>query len=95
MITHEVGVSSSVLSDKVILLFQGKATLVRKHWNGLERPVGLALLWLGVALRALFAGSTSRGGSRELWLPVWRARRRWLAGYPPAVGGGAGRGAKP
>src|SRR5262249_24325724 len=33
VITHEVGASSKVRSDKLILLFQSKATLVRKHWK--------------------------------------------------------------
>jgi GT2 family glycosyltransferase len=87
VITHEVGASSKVRSDKMILLFQSKATLVRKHWHAAKRPVGLGLLWLGVGLRALLATLTPRGGSRSMWLRVWRARRSWLAGYPVVVGG--------
>jgi N-acetylglucosaminyl-diphospho-decaprenol L-rhamnosyltransferase len=87
VITHEVGASSKARSDKVILLFQGKATLVRKHWNAVERPLGLGLLWLGVGLRALFAGVGARSESRSVWPQVWHARRRWLAGYPKVAGG--------
>jgi GT2 family glycosyltransferase len=86
VITHEVGASSKARSDKVILLFQGKATLIRKHWNAVERPLGLGLLWLGVGLRALFARVGSNSESRSAWPQVWQARRRWLAGYPKVAG---------
>lgn len=86
VITHEVGASSRVRSDKMILLFQSKATLVRKHWNAAERPVGLGLLWLGIGLRALFAGVRPDRGSRSEWTLVWQARRRWFAGYPAVAG---------
>lgn len=93
VITHEVGASSKVRSDKVILLFQGKATLVRKHWRGTRRRAGLGLLWLGVALRALFASITPRAGRRSVWPQVWRARGRWFAGYPVVAGSDDGRAA--
>jgi len=91
VITHEVGASTKVRTDKVILVFKGKATLIRKHWNAVERPVGLALLWLGVGLRALFTGVPTREAGGELWPHVWRARREWLAGYPVVAGGDTGR----
>jgi hypothetical protein len=83
VITHAVGASSKVRSDKLILLFQSKATLVRKHWTGAQRQVGLGLLWLGVGLRALVANVTPRAGRQSGWSQVWGARQRWLAGYPP------------
>ena len=82
VITHEVGASSKVRSDKVILLYQGKATLVRKHWSGARRSVGLGLLWLGVGLRATFAKLMPRAERQSVWPQVWGARRRWFAGYP-------------
>ena len=33
VITHEIGVSSESRPDKLVLLFRGKATLLRKHWS--------------------------------------------------------------
>jgi N-acetylglucosaminyl-diphospho-decaprenol L-rhamnosyltransferase len=82
VITHEVGASSKARADKMVLLFESKATLVRKHWSAPRRQAGLALLWLGVGLRALFA-RMARGASDDSgWHEVWRTRRRWLAGYP-------------
>ena len=89
VITHEVGASSKARADKMILLFQSKATLVRKHWNAAKRPVGLGLLWLGIGLRALFASVTSHRKSRSEWPLVWQARRRWFAGYPVVAGSDA------
>ncbi len=84
VITHEIGVSSESRSDKFVLVFRSKAELVRKHFGTVGRPVGLALLWVGIGVRQLL----TRGvGSRErhaMWRDVWRARRDWLAGYPPA-----------
>ena len=36
VVTHEIGVSSATREDKLLLLFRGKATLLRKHWRGLR-----------------------------------------------------------
>jgi GT2 family glycosyltransferase len=74
VITHEIGASSSTRSDKVLLLYTSKATLVRTHFGVVGKPLGLALLWLGVGLRAAFSGS--------FWDDVWRARKDWLRGFP-------------
>jgi N-acetylglucosaminyl-diphospho-decaprenol L-rhamnosyltransferase len=82
VITHEVGVSSATRSDKVVLLLKGKATLLHKHWPSGKRRVGLALLSLGVAVRAFGARIALRGKDSP-WVPVWRARRDWLRGYAP------------
>ena len=77
VITHEIGVSSASRPDKLVLLFRGKATLLRKHWSPLRRRVGIALLLLGVGVRALLARSSP-------WRAVWAARRSWVEGYAPA-----------
>jgi N-acetylglucosaminyl-diphospho-decaprenol L-rhamnosyltransferase len=86
VVTHEVGVSSETRPDKVLLLFRGKATLLRKHWGPLRSRVGLALLASGVGLRTLEAVLPGRGGSgrrgASAWPAVWRARREWARGYP-------------
>ena len=86
VITHEVGVSSASRPDKLILLFRGKATLLRKHWTSPRRDLGLALLLAGVGVRALIARLLSRrGGKSTAYRDVWRARDEWLPGYPEAA----------
>ena len=80
VVTHEVGVSSSARPDKLLLLFSGKATLLRKHWRSPKRELGLGLLLAGVGLRAPWPGSRD---ARARTAPGWRcgARWRWLPGY--------------
>lgn len=77
VITHEIGVSSASRPDKLVLLFRGKATLLRKHWSPGRRRIGIALLRLGVGVRALLARSSA-------WPAVWAARASWVEGYAPA-----------
>ena len=81
VVTHEVGVSSSARPDKLLLLFSGKATLLRKHWRSPKRELGLGLLLAGVGLRALLARVARRSSADSAWVALWRARRRWLPGY--------------
>ena len=83
VVTHEIGVSSATREDKLILLFRGKATLLRKHWRGARLRAGLFLLSAGVGLRALLAVLGRRTDARAAaWRQVWHERRNWLAGYP-------------
>ena len=94
VVTHEIGVSSSKREDKLMLLFRGKATLLRKHWRGLRLRVGLSLLTAGLGLRSLL--TRHRGvecGRPSPWTQVWRNRREWLRGYPEpnAAGPASGR----
>jgi N-acetylglucosaminyl-diphospho-decaprenol L-rhamnosyltransferase len=77
VVTHEIGVSSSSRPDKLVLLFRGKVTLLRKHWSPLRRTLGITLLRLGVGVRAALGSSA--------WREVWAARRIWLDGYAPAT----------
>jgi N-acetylglucosaminyl-diphospho-decaprenol L-rhamnosyltransferase len=85
VVTHEVGASSSARPDKMILVLKSKATLVRKHWAPGKREFGLAMLWLGTGSRALLGALTrAHGEGSGAWRAVWRARRQWLAGFPPA-----------
>jgi N-acetylglucosaminyl-diphospho-decaprenol L-rhamnosyltransferase len=81
VITHEIGVSSQNQADKLVLLYQSKAELVRKHFGPMSRPLGLTLLWLGVGARALLSGGSQKSAARAAWREVWRARSQWLAGY--------------
>lgn len=78
VITHEIGVSSASRPDKLLLLFRGKATLLRKHWSPMRRRIGIALLQIGVGIRALLARSSA-------WPAVWAARESWVDGYAPVA----------
>ena len=89
VVTHEIGVSSSTREDKLMLLFRGKATLLRKHWRGVRLRLGLGLLTTGLGVRSLL--SRGRGGQPSPWTQVWRNRRDWLAGYPDPEQSQAGR----
>ena len=84
VVTHEVGASSNTRPDKMILVLQGRATLIRKHWPTGKRQVGLALLWLGAGVRSAVGVAGRRNSAGSAWREVWRARGEWLAGYPAA-----------
>jgi GT2 family glycosyltransferase len=84
-LVHEVGQSSATPAAKMLLLYRGKASLVRQHWRGGRKHLGLFFLAAGVGLRALgttIAGWRNRRTARERWQTVWRERRGWLEGYP-------------
>jgi len=86
VVTHEIGVSSAAREDKLLLLFRGKATLLRKHWHGLRLQLGLGLISAGIGLRSLI--------SRGPWTQVWRSRSDWRAGYPEAAAAPPAAGAR-
>ncbi|MEX1048427.1 MAG: glycosyltransferase family 2 protein [Akkermansiaceae bacterium] len=81
---HEVGQSSETAIDKTLLLYRGKASLVRSHWSGTAKFLGLGFLAVGTGLRAGLSGagawlSRSEGAGR--WQTLWRKRHIWLRGY--------------
>jgi len=84
VVTHEVGVSSETRPDKLMLLFRGKATLLRKHWGPVRSRVGLGLVALGVGLRALRARVRDGTAGESGWPTLWSARREWLKGWDEA-----------
>ena len=80
-VTHEGGVSCEPRPDKLLLLFRGKVTLLRKHWGPVRSRIGVGLLVSGVGLRTLEALLPGRGRRASAWPAVWRARSEWLEGY--------------
>jgi len=83
---HDVGQSSATPIAKMLLLFRGKASLVRAHWKGLAQQLGLILLATGVGMRALIGRIEviiRPQPAGELWFTLWRARGEWLRGYAP------------
>ncbi|NDV48809.1 MULTISPECIES: glycosyltransferase family 2 protein [unclassified Salipiger] len=86
-IMHLVGASTNVRAEKILLVGQARATLIREHWAPWSVPIGLFLLWLWSAVRfffyrlqALVSGRPDHPG-RLTWDRVWRERNHWLRGY--------------
>ena len=82
-LVHEVGKSSDTPVAKTLLLYRGKASLVRKQFTGFRRSAGLILLATGTGLRAALTKLKS-GDAAERWQTLWRERRDWLKGYQNA-----------
>lgn len=79
-LVHEVGQCSETPVHKSLLLYRGKASLVRTHWHGPARWLGLFCLAAGTGLRAALARVSSRTGVGR-WGTLWRERATWLKGY--------------
>ena len=86
-IVHHGGASAVTRGEKLIQLLRARATIVRDFWSKTSIPLGLAMLWLWIAIRHSAAqikkalGKDS--GEAEQLAKVWRARHEWLKGYPP------------
>ena len=84
-LVHEIGQSSETPVHKMMLLYRGKASLVRTHWKGVRRHLGLFLLAAGTGLRAsattLLPMSTGSSKEPGRWQTLWQKRSEWLPGY--------------
>lgn len=83
-LVHEVGACSETPVHKTMLLYRGKASLVRTHWRGPARWLGLFFLAAGTGLRALLSSVLKRpraGDAAGRWQTLWRERSTWLCGY--------------
>lgn len=81
---HEVGQCSETPVHKTMLLYRGKASLVRTHWHGPAKWLGLFFLAAGTGLRAMLSAVLK--GHRDSdaagrWQTLWRERSVWLRGY--------------
>lgn len=81
-ITHLRG-ASSTRPDKLVMVMKGRVTLLRKHWPLPLQLLGVALLDVGVALRALgeVAGASGRRPPHRGWSTVWARRAEWRKGW--------------
>lgn len=83
-LVHEVGGCSDTPVHKTMLLYRGKASLVRTHWTGLAQWLGLFFLATGTGLRAAISklrSSPGRNDSAGRWQTLWRDRSKWIGGY--------------
>jgi GT2 family glycosyltransferase len=83
-LVHEGGKSSETPVHKTLLLYRGKASLVRSHWKGFAQTLGLFLLLAGTGLRALLSSIISVARKPEAagrWQTLWSRRDEWLQGY--------------
>jgi GT2 family glycosyltransferase len=78
-IVHIGGASAQSRPEKIVQGLRGRASIVRDHWSPAMRPIGLALMWLWIALRRL--SLLVREPASSPWRAVWRQRRDWLKGY--------------
>lgn len=87
-LVHEVGKSSESPVHKTLLLYRGKASLVRTHWRGLTQGTALFLLAAGTGLRALVSNVIpAKGSAADRWQTLWKRRDEWLQGYGRAEAG--------
>jgi len=77
-----VGGAASTSAGKRAMLLRGQVTFLRLRWSRPRARAGRALLVTGIAVRAVAARLTGRAG---YWREVWRQRRGWLDGWPPAA----------
>lgn len=83
-LVHEVGACSETPVHKTMLLYRGKASLVRTHWHGPAKWLGLFFLAAGTGLRALLSAALKHrrhGDVAGRWQTLWRERSVWLQGY--------------
>lgn len=81
---HEVGACSDTPVHKTMLLYRGKASLVRTHWKGLAQTLGLFFLATGTGLRAAISRLRSEPGHNDSagrWQTLWQQREQWIGGY--------------
>jgi N-acetylglucosaminyl-diphospho-decaprenol L-rhamnosyltransferase len=90
---HEGG-KSSTSARKLQLLFTGKATLIRRHFPPGLRGPGIAMLLVGVFVRASvgrfvsFVTPARQGrpmARGEDWQELWDTRRQWRGGWARAI----------
>ncbi len=83
-LVHEVGQCSETPVHKTMLLYRGKASLVRTHWRGPAKCLGLFFLAAGTGLRAALSAVLKRpenGDAAGRWQTLWREKATWLQGY--------------
>ncbi len=95
-IVHYGAASETARVGKMTRLLSAKAMMIARHWHPVLRPLGLSLLALWPASRALATGLRARMTGRasdmetaRTWQEIWQARAAWRSGYPAPRSDGA------
>jgi GT2 family glycosyltransferase len=88
-VCHHSGGKSSSGAQKMILLFTGKATIVRRHFPIGLRRLGILMLLTGVFVRATASRWHETSAARqerptargEDWRALWASRKTWRRGW--------------
>lgn len=88
-IVHLLGASTVVKSNRTVMLYKAKVTMVRRFFSPLTKPIALALFWItplsrGLLYRVagLLTGNKTRQETGASWLEVFSRRDEWMPGYP-------------
>lgn len=87
-IVHYGGASETARGPKLVRLYAGKVTFMRKHWSPLRYRLGVGIYlfhvlihWIAYGAIRLATRSTRARGAFEAWRHVWRNRPAWVHGY--------------
>jgi GT2 family glycosyltransferase len=89
-IVHYGGASTTSTLKQRLLLLKGKATLMNRHWNPINRRLGRVLFlllplirWGTYRLAWRLTGRDGLGSVSAEWKAIWQRRREWIDGYAP------------
>lgn len=89
-IIHHGGGSEPSTEDKLIKVFKGRVTVMKRHWNPLAVKLGTILMIATVAIRAIamhFIKSpegkgSGQDGNTKVWGRAFKRRKEWSSGWP-------------
>lgn len=84
-IVHYSGASEKVRADKMVRLLRAKILLIKRHFPGWQRPVGLMMFRLWPLSRVWGARLLGRGKGAGTWAEIWARRAEWWHGWPEIV----------
>lgn len=73
-VIHEIG-QSSTSTTKMIWLYSGKISIIKTHWRGLKKTLGISLTKTGVFIRTL------KRTENNQWSHGWKNRHKWIHGH--------------
>lgn len=88
-VIHAGGGTSSLKSDRLVMLFKGKITFMTKHWPEWRLALGKLFLcaWpfsrlVAFSLANLVLRTPRIADKGRVWWEVWHRRKDWIGGYP-------------
>ena len=81
-IVHYAGASETVRTDKMVRLLRAKILLIKRHFPGWQRPLGLLVFRLWPFSRVWGRRLLGRGKGSGPWAEIWARRGEWWHGWP-------------